>query len=204
MIDPNSTDPYQSAAVDEVAAERPQRIGRYWVETILGQGSFGRVYLAHDDQLQRLVAIEVPHARLVAQTSDADAYLTEARTVAGLDHPNIVPVYDVGSTEDFPYYIVSKFTEGSKLAQRIKDNQPSYYETTELVATVAETLLSAHRKGLVYGGGKDGTEIVLVVIEGRGYTWPGQQPPVGFIGKSAKNVSANDLMWESFQKYKLK
>lgn len=56
----------------------------------------------------------------------------------------------------------------------------------------------------IYGGGKDGSEVVLVVIEEGGHTWPGQQPPVGFIGKSAKNVSANDLMWEFFQKHKLK
>jgi len=55
-----------------------------------------------------------------------------------------------------------------------------------------------------YGGGKDGAEVVLVVIEDGGHTWPGQQPPVGFIGKSATNVSANDLMWEFFQKHKLK
>ena len=52
-----------------------------------------------------------------------------------------------------------------------------------------------------YGNGKDGSEVVLVVIEEGGHTWPGQKPPVGFIGKSAKNISANDLMWEFFQKY---
>lgn len=56
----------------------------------------------------------------------------------------------------------------------------------------------------VYSGGKNGAEVVLIVIEGGGHTWPGQQPPVGFIGKSAKNVSANDLMWDFFQKHKLK
>lgn len=55
-----------------------------------------------------------------------------------------------------------------------------------------------------YGNGKDGSEVVLVVIEGGGHTWPGREPPVGFIGKSAKNVSANDLMWEFFQRHKLK
>jgi polyhydroxybutyrate depolymerase len=56
----------------------------------------------------------------------------------------------------------------------------------------------------VYGGGKNGAEVVLIVIEGGGHTWPGQQPPVGFIGKSATNISANDLMWEFFQKHRLK
>ncbi|MBL9162327.1 MAG: prolyl oligopeptidase family serine peptidase [Planctomycetaceae bacterium] len=55
-----------------------------------------------------------------------------------------------------------------------------------------------------YGGGKDGSEVVLVVIEGGGHTWPGQRPPVGFIGKSATNVSANDLMWNFFQRHELK
>jgi polyhydroxybutyrate depolymerase len=55
-----------------------------------------------------------------------------------------------------------------------------------------------------YGNGKDGSEVVLIVVEGGGHTWPGREPPVGFIGKSAKNVSANDLMWEFFQRHKLK
>ncbi|WP_254509023.1 extracellular catalytic domain type 1 short-chain-length polyhydroxyalkanoate depolymerase [Anatilimnocola floriformis] len=55
-----------------------------------------------------------------------------------------------------------------------------------------------------YGGGRDKAEVVLVVIEEGGHTWPGRQPPVGFIGKSAMNVSANDLMWEFFQKHPMK
>jgi len=49
-----------------------------------------------------------------------------------------------------------------------------------------------------YGSGKDGAEVVLVVIEGGGHTWPGQKPPVGFMGKSAMNMSANDLIWDFF------
>jgi polyhydroxybutyrate depolymerase len=55
-----------------------------------------------------------------------------------------------------------------------------------------------------YGGGRDGAEVVLIAIEGGGHTWPGIQPPIGFIGKSTMNVSANDLMWEFFQKHRLK
>jgi polyhydroxybutyrate depolymerase len=55
-----------------------------------------------------------------------------------------------------------------------------------------------------YGGGEDGAEVVLVVIEEGGHTWPGMTPPAGFMGKSAKNISANDLMWEFFKKHKLK
>jgi polyhydroxybutyrate depolymerase len=55
-----------------------------------------------------------------------------------------------------------------------------------------------------YGGGKDASEVVLVVIEGGGHTWPGMKPPTAFMGKSALNVSANDLIWEFFQKHRLK
>jgi len=55
-----------------------------------------------------------------------------------------------------------------------------------------------------YGNGIDGAEVVLIVIEEGGHTWPGEKPPVSFIGKSAQNISANDLMWDFFEKHKLK
>ncbi len=52
-----------------------------------------------------------------------------------------------------------------------------------------------------YGHGKEGAEVVLYVIQGGGHTWPGQEPLVGFIGKLTKNITANDLIWEFFQKH---
>src|SRR5450432_4863368 len=122
MNDPERTGAYQPNDSDEAASAAvalPQHIGRYRVEKVLGQGGFGLVYLAHDDQLQRLVAIKVPHRHRVKTATDAEIYLTEARTVANLDHPNIVPVHDVGSTEDCPCFIVSKYIEGRTLSDRI-------------------------------------------------------------------------------------
>ncbi|MCE9534775.1 MAG: protein kinase [Planctomycetes bacterium] len=142
--------------VDSVPPEFPQRIGRYRVSRILGKGGFGIVYLAHDDQLQRLVAIKVPHGRLLSRPEDADTYLAEARTLAKLDHPNIVPVHDVGGSDEFPCFIVSKFIEGSTLEQRIRDNPPAAAETAELIATIAEALHYAHRQGLVHRDIKPG------------------------------------------------
>ena len=136
--------------------DHPQQIGRYRIEKVLGEGGFGRVYLAHDDQLRRLVAIKVPHARLVAQATNAEAYLAEARTVANLDHPNIVPVHDVGSTENCPCFIVSKYIDGTDLAARLKQGRLSILETVELVATVAEALHHAHKQGLVHRDIKPG------------------------------------------------
>jgi polyhydroxybutyrate depolymerase len=55
-----------------------------------------------------------------------------------------------------------------------------------------------------YGPGKDGAEVVLFVINGGGHTWPGREPGVGFLGKSTKNISANDLMWEFFKRHPMK
>src|SRR5450432_358926 len=119
MNDLNKTGPFQPATGDEVVAATPQHVGRYRIEKVLGQGGFGLVYLAHDGQLQRYVAINVPHRKLVDRPEAAQAYLTEARTVANLDHPNIVPVHDVGSTEDCPCYVVSKYIDGRTLSDRI-------------------------------------------------------------------------------------
>jgi len=156
MKDPNPTGPFQPATVEEVATATPQHIGRYRIERVLGEGGFGLVYLAHDDQLQRLVAIKVPHARLVARPEDAEAYLTEARTVASLDHPNIAPVHDVGSNPEFPCFVVSKYIDGTDLATRIKQSRLSIHEAGELVATVAEALHHAHKQGLVHRDIKPG------------------------------------------------
>src|SRR5262245_35735762 len=137
-------------------AALPTHVGRYCVERLLGEGGFGRVYLAHDEQLQRPVAVKVPHAHLVAQAGDAQAYLAEARTVAGLDHPNIVPVYDVGSTPDCPCFVVSKYIDGTDLATRLKQARLPLHEAVELVATVAEALHHAHKQGLVHRDIKPG------------------------------------------------
>src|SRR6202162_6000952 len=158
MIDPNQTnyELEQEPSRPNSDEATPRQIGRYRIERILGKGGFGLVYLAHDDQLQRLVAIKVPHARLVAQTTDAEAYLTEARTVANLDHPNLVAVFDVGSTEQFPCYVVSKYIDGTDLATRLKQSRLSIHETVELAATVAEALHHAHRQGLVHRDIKPG------------------------------------------------
>jgi serine/threonine protein kinase len=123
---------------------------------VLGKGGFGLVYLSHDDQLQRLVAIKVPHRTLVDRSETAEAYLTEARTVAGLDHPHIVPVFDVGSTPDCPCFVVSKYIDGTDLAARLMQSRLSLPEAVELVATVAESLHHAHKQGLVHRDIKPG------------------------------------------------
>ena len=87
MNDSNRTARSSQQPGTTLPLQRPTTSAATGFNTVLGQGGFGIVYLAYDDQLQRLVAIKVPHRKLVSRPEDAEAYLTEARTVANLDHP---------------------------------------------------------------------------------------------------------------------
>jgi serine/threonine protein kinase len=172
MNDPVRTVPEQDgqpiAAPTPVAAhDFPSHIGRYRVEKLLGQGGFGRVYLAFDEQLQRRVAIKVPHRERISRPKDVEAYLAEARILARLDHPHIVPVHDVGTTEDGLPFVVSKVIAGSDLKDRIRENRPAFSESASLVAILAEALHYAHRKGLVHRDIKPGN--ILLDADGKPY-----------------------------------
>jgi len=138
----------------------PDRIGRYRIESVLGRGSFGTVFLAHDEQLNRAVAVKAPHANRIARPEDAELYLTEARIIASLDHPHIVPVYDVGSTAQHPFFVVSKYVEGTNLATRLRASRLSCWQAADIVATVAEALHYAHQQGLVHRDVKPGNILI--------------------------------------------
>jgi predicted Ser/Thr protein kinase len=143
-------DAIRPASPRSAESNLPKRIRRYRVERLLGSGSFGRVFLAHDDQLQRDVAIKVPASEVLNQPSKAHAYLEEARTIANLEHPNIVPVYDVGSTYDFPCFIVTKYIDGTNLAEAVGKKKPTVLETIRWVSAIARALHYAHGMGVVH------------------------------------------------------
>ncbi|WP_165232653.1 bifunctional serine/threonine-protein kinase/formylglycine-generating enzyme family protein [Aquisphaera insulae] len=145
----------------------PERIGRFRILRRLGQGGFGRVYLAHDDDLDRPVAIKVPNPERVAAAGDVEVYLAEARALARLSHPNIVPVYDFGRTADGLCYVVSKYVDGSDLARRLREGGLAIREAVELAAVVAEALHHAHTRGLVHRDVKPGN----ILIDASGAPW---------------------------------
>ena len=150
---PANTEPPTQSFEHRAASPRDgsidiQQFGRYRVEGQLGKGGFGVVYLAVDDELQRRVAIKVASKELDAQ--DSESYLIEARTVATLDHPHIVPVYDIGRTDTGQFYVVSRFIEGSDLKTHIQQSHPLPRQAVTWVATLADALHYAHTKGLVH------------------------------------------------------
>jgi serine/threonine protein kinase/formylglycine-generating enzyme required for sulfatase activity len=153
-----------SNAVELSSVAQPQYIGRYRIEKLLGQGGFGLVYLAHDDRLQRSVAIKVPRSRQHLSAHGVGAYLEEARAVAVLSHPNIVAIYDFGRTEAYPCFIVSQFVDGLPLSEWMRQHHASADESAHLVAAVAEALYYAHRQGLVHRDIKPGN----ILIDKRG------------------------------------
>ena len=156
MDDPNSP-----SATEDLHASRedsresfsllhPTNFGRYAIIRRLGEGGFGVVFAALDEELDRLVAIKVPRPERVSRPQDIEAYLSEARILARLDHPHIVPVFDVGRTDDGLCFVVSKYIEGSDLAASMEKARPGFHESAGLVATVAEALHHAHTHGLVH------------------------------------------------------
>jgi serine/threonine protein kinase len=134
-----------SSMMQSIPEEMPS-IGRYRIERLLGEGTFGRVYLARDEQLQRRVAIKVPRAR----SAEVRGFLREARILAELRHPQLVPVYEIGSTSEFPCFVVSDYAPGPTLRQWFAGNRPTAFRACELVAKLADALQYAHERGIIH------------------------------------------------------
>ena len=175
------------------APSQLERIGRYRLERPLGKGGFGIVYLACDEQLMRSVAVKVPHPELISHPDNVELYLLEARMVASLDHPHIVPVYDVGSTSECPIYVVSKFIDGGNLSKSLKELRRNCRQTAELVATVAEAVHYAHTQGLFHRDIKPGN--ILLDKAGRPFVVDfGLALREGDVGRGARFVGTPSYM----------
>ena len=133
----------------------PERLGRYELRRWIGEGGFGYVFEAFDPQLDRSVAVKIARPDRAMTAEQVERFLTEARRAAGLQHPGIVPIHDVG--RDGPWcYIVSDLIEGTNLATVLAASRGSgepaatIERSTQIVAEVAAALEYAHRRGLVH------------------------------------------------------
>ena len=143
---------------DSLPVERPaapplpagHRLGHYRILRLLGSGGMGNVYLAEDEELQRQVAVKVPCRNVFASEEDLTSMRSEARTVARLKHPAIVPVYDLGREPDGTCYIVMEYIDGQSLAERLKSGPLEPRQAAEWMAQIADAIGDVHRRGFVH------------------------------------------------------
>jgi WD40 repeat protein/tRNA A-37 threonylcarbamoyl transferase component Bud32 len=124
-------------------------LGRFQLLDDVGQGAFGTVWRARDTQLDRIVALKVPHSSRVTAGDYLQRFEREARTAAQLRHPGIVRLYEVAVIDGTPI-LVSDFIEGVTLRDYLQVHRLTSREAASLVAEVADALHYAHAMGLVH------------------------------------------------------
>src|SRR5512134_1954548 len=129
---------------------QPEKIGIYDIKSELGRGGMATVYRGYDPRFEREVAVKVlPPELLHADPQFRLRFEREAKIIAQLEHPSIVPVYDVGEENDQPYFIMRHMNGGS-LSERIKSGLHSVEEATRILGYIAPGLDEAHSKGIVH------------------------------------------------------
>ena len=122
-------------------------LARYRIVSLLGAGGMGEVYRAHDPRLGRDVAIKVLPESFSADPDRLRRFEHEARAAAALNHPHIVVVYDVGTSDGAPY-IVSELLEGATLRERLASGP--LRNAVDVARAIARGLAAAHAKGIVH------------------------------------------------------
>ena len=131
------------------SGDTQRRFGDYELIRELGRGGMGVVYEARHLSLNRTVALKMLHPSRLASAAQLQRFRQEAEAVAALDHPNILPVYDVGSVQGQPYFTM-KLAEGGALAGRIAHfkAQTSSHDAVSLLAATARAVHFAHQRGI--------------------------------------------------------
>jgi serine/threonine protein kinase len=140
-----------------------QQLGAYALQRVLGQGGMSRVYLAHDIRLHRDVAVKVLEAHLASHPGFRERFVREARVAAALDHPHIVPIFDVGEQ---PFlYLVMPFLSGGSVQQLLPRAPLPPSEAVSYCSQVADALGFAHRSGVIHRDVKPAN--MLIHADGR-------------------------------------
>ena len=139
-----------------------EELAGYRIEALAGRGGMGEVYRARDERLGRNVALKILVPRLAEDDRFRERFLRESRRAAGIDHPNVIPVYEAGEA-DGRLYIAMRYVEGSDLRRVLRETgalDPA--RTLALCAPVAGALDAAHARGLVHRDVKPANVLIAV------------------------------------------
>ncbi len=141
------------------------RLGRYEVHSLIGAGGMGEVYRAADTRIGRDVAIKVLPADFSSDPEHRRRFEHEARAAGALNHPNILSLYDIGTTPDGLSYVVSELLEGETLREHMGGNALPRRKAVRYALQIAQGLAAAHEKGIVHRDLKP--ENLFVTRDGR-------------------------------------
>jgi serine/threonine-protein kinase len=165
-----------------------ENVGPYRVVQQLGQGGMATVYKAYHAALDRYVAMKVLHAAFLEEPNFLARFQREARVVARLEHPNIVPVYDYADHKGQPY-LVMKFIEGETLKARLARGSLSKQEGLDIIEAVGEALGHAHIHGILHRDIKPSN--ILLSPEGMIYL---ADFGLARIAQSGESTLSSDMM----------
>ena len=134
---------------DRTSALIGKVIGHYRIESLIGIGGMGEVYLARDERLGRKVALKLLPDNLTADETQLSRFKNEARSASALNHPNILTVYEIG-TEGNRQFIATEFIEGITLRMSIAGGRKNPYPALEIALQVASALAAAHEAGVAH------------------------------------------------------
>ncbi|MGP0069830.1 MAG: WD40 repeat domain-containing serine/threonine protein kinase [Isosphaeraceae bacterium] len=143
------TAPPGNDAVAATPGARLRSFGDYELIKPIALGGIGAVFKARQRSLNRLVALKMVRGGLLATDEDLLRFRQEAEAVAQLDHPHIVPIYEVGESEGFRYFSM-KLADGGSLARRLPEFAADPRLSARLVATVARAVHHAHQRGILH------------------------------------------------------
>ncbi len=127
----------------------PTKIGRYEIKSELGRGGMATVYRAYDPSFDREVAIKVLPREMLHDPQFRARFQRELKIIATLEHPSIVPVYDVGEEDEQPYFVM-RFMSGGSLSGEIEKGNFSLQDTARIIGRIAQGLAYAHKKKIIH------------------------------------------------------